>query len=300
MFPPQDMCQRFFDNFLLSIHPAIPICHVPTLGREYTEFWQNLSQDTPVESLVQILGVLYTGAASSTSVDDIAQSISLYSIYEEVFRLVDLSAFYPTKSSLQLLQGFVLLNTFRVCHFAPFSAFGFLPQAIRFGQSLRLHVDPEHGDPVQIDVRRRLWWHLVCLDVESTVASGLQGVIRSDGHNVKLPRIICDQEGLEDEVFSRSSCTASQALPMMLAMHGQRLWAQSMQKWSEALSDEEEVLHFKRSIEHLLELLGHSKEDEWPCTYLKMLIDRAYCMLGLRFWHLEQFKGTDCQSEVVR
>lgn len=300
MFPSQDMCQPFFDNFLVSVHSAVPICHKPTLRREYTEFWQNLSPDTPVESLVQILGVLYTGAANSTSVDDIAQSMSLYCIYEEIFRLVDLSAFYPSRSSLQLLQGFVLLNTFRACQFPPFSAFGFLPQAIRFGQSLRLHVDLEQGDPVQIDVRRRLWWHLVFLDIESTIASGLQGVIRSDGHNVKLPRIVCDEGDLEDDVFPRSSRTANQALPMMLAMHGQRLWAQSMQKWSEALSDEEEVLNFKRRIEHLLESLGQSQEDEWPCTYLNMLIDRAYCMLGLRFWQLEQFKGTDCQSEVVR
>ena len=87
---------------------------------------------------------------------------------------------------------------------------------------------------------------------------------------------------------------------MMLAMKGHWLWAQRMQKWSQASPDQDEVIRFKRDTEHLLEVLGDAQEHEWSRVYLEMQIDRAYCMLGLRFWQLEQFKGTGCRSEVVR
>ena len=298
--PPQEACRPFFENFLRTIHPVIPVCHVPTLQQEYAEFWESLCPSTSVESLVQILGVLHTGAANSTSAEDIAQSLSLSYIYEEIFRVIDFSAFYATSSSLQLLRGFVIVNSFRASQLAPFSAFGFLPQAIRFAQSLRLHIDLKKGTANEIEAQRRLWWHLVFLDVESTIASGLQGIIRPTGHTTHLPSTICGQAGLDHTNFLQPSSTCQQSSPMALAMQGQWLWAQTMQKWSEASPDQAQIVRFKKDIEALLQMLGGAEEDEWPRLYLEMQIDRAYCMLGLRFWQLEHFEGTSCQSEVVR
>jgi hypothetical protein len=270
------------------------------LQQEYAEFWKSLAPSTSLESLLQTLAVLYTGAANSIAAHDIAQSLSLFSLYEEVFRVIDFSAFYATSSSLQLLRGFVIVNSFRASQLAPFSAFGFLPQAIRFAQSLRLHVDQKKGTPNETEARRRLWWHLVFLDVESTIASGLHGIIRPDGQTTQLPSTYGDHAGLDHGDFSRLSSTCQQVSPMMLAMQGHWLWAQRMQKWSEASPGQDEVMQFKRDIEDLLEVLGDNKEHEWPRLYLEMQIDRAYCMLGLRFWQLEQFRGTGCHSEVVR
>ena len=40
-------------------------------------------------------------------------------------------------------------------------------------------------------------------------------------------------------------------------------------------------------IENLLGLISDCEENEWPRTFLKMQINRAYCMLALRFWQLD-------------
>ena len=298
--PPQEVCQAFFEKFLLTVHPVIPICHVPTLQQEYAAFWNSLSPSTPLESLVQTLAVLYTGAANSASANDIAHSLSLFSFHEEVFRVIDFSAFYAISNSLQLLRGFVIVNSFRASKLAPFSAFGFLPQAIRFAQSLRLHVDHKKGAPEELEAQRRLWWHLVFLDVESTIASGLRGITHPDRQTTQMPSIRSDHARLDDCDSTPLSGTNEQISPMMLAMQGHWLWAQRMQKWSEASPSPEEVVQFQQDVRELLGMLANNKDHEWPRLYLEMQIDRAHCMLGLRFWQLEQFKGTRCHSEVVR
>jgi hypothetical protein len=256
-----EVWQPFFEGVLLRIHPVIPICHVPTLRQEYSEFGTNLSPSTSMESLVQILAKLYTGAANSTLAWDITLSSSINSLYDEFFRIVDLSPYQITSSSsaIQLLQGFVILNTFRV---SPFSAFEFLPRAIQFAQSLRLHVNQRTGNPTEVEVRRRLWWHLLFLDVESTIASGLQGIICPDGYTTQLPSVICGHAISEHDEVPPLAGMSQDISPMIVAMQGHRQWAQRMQIWFERMPDQDEVIHFSRLIGNLLELIGDGKKDD--------------------------------------
>ena len=264
------------------------------------EFWVNLSPDTPVDCLVQVLAVLYTGAANSTSASDLAQSSSLHKLYDIALRAVDFDAYRVTSTSIRLLQGFVLMSTFRASRLSPFLAFGFLPRAIRFAQSLRLHVEQRMGSPIELEVRRRLWWHLMSLDVESTIASGLQGIVRHDGYTTGPSSVISDKAIVDDELFPLLAGVSHPLSPMMVAMQGHWQWAQRMQIWFEGMPDQNEVIRFSQLIENFHGLISDCEENEWPRTFLKMQIDRAYCMLALRFWQLDQFKGTDCHSEVIR
>ena len=87
---------------------------------------------------------------------------------------------------------------------------------------------------------------------------------------------------------------------MTLAMQGQWELAHRMHIWFERMPDQHEILHFSRTIERLQDLLDKDEGSDWARIYLKLQVDRAYCMLGLRFWQLEQFKETACHSEVVK
>ena len=296
--PPRETCDRLLQHFLLSIHPVIPVCHVPTLKQEYTWFWENLSPATSVDSLVQILSVLCTAAANSTSLSDVAQSSSLHNLYEDLLRAVDFDAYHVTSTSVQFLQGYIIMSTFRASQSSPFFAFRFLPRAIRYAQSLRLHVDQRTRNPVEKEVGRRLWWHLISLDVESTIASGLQGIIHPDGYTTELPSAVCDEAILGDEAPQPTDVPQPFSL-MMVAVQGYWQWAQRMQTWFEEMPDQNEVTRFGHLIESSLGLISECRENEWARTFLQMQVDRAYCMLGLRFWQLDQFTGTDCHCEVI-
>jgi Fungal specific transcription factor domain len=191
------------------------------------------------------------------------------------------------------------VNTFKASHLAPYSAFGFLPQTIRFAQSLRLHVDKKTGDLIDIEIRRRIWWHLLFLDVESTIATGLPPIIHRSGFTTQLPSLLRDDCILAP---MNSSQEPGDLSIIMIAMQGHYQWANKMQIWFETLPSQDEVSTFKTKINTLLDSIPDTEtpENEWAKIYLKMQIDRAYCMLGLRFWQLDQYKGTGCYSEVVQ
>ncbi|KAI9744632.1 MAG: hypothetical protein M1818_002161 [Claussenomyces sp. TS43310] len=192
------------------------------------------------------------------------------------------------------------MNTFKASQLAPFLAFGFLPQTIRFAQALRLHIEAKKGDVIDIEVRRRIWWYVVVLDVESTITSGLSPIIRPDDFNTRLPSLFHD-EAIKD--WGESAPSPPMFSSSMVAMQGYFQWAHRIHTWFRKMPDQAELLLFQRLIENILQLIPNDsdeKEHEWARTFLKMQVDRAYCMLGLRFWQLDHFKGTECQSEVVK
>ena len=295
---PEDF-QPFFESFLLGIHPIIPVCHIPTLYQQYEEFWKTTSPSYSVESLALMLAVLYTGAANLNDVDDL-KSCALLQLYEEIFCMVDFGS-YHTKNmsaSIQLLQAYVIMSTFQASRLAPFSVFGFLPQVIRFAQSLRLHTEAKQGNTTEVEVRRRLWWHLLSLDIESTIATGLPTIIHHTGYTTQIPAL-CQNSAITDVDGLLS--TQSDCCPLTIAMHGHWEWAHRMETWFACLPSREEVSSFKAVIQSLVDLVPEKKQpqNEWAKAYLRMQVDRAHCMLGLRFWQLDQYKGTACHSEVV-
>jgi hypothetical protein len=298
--PSRETCQPFLENFIHSIHPIVPLCDTLTLRQLYDEFWATLSPSYSVEALALIVSVLYTGAANSTVID--VQSCStLLRFFDKIFGTIDFAGYHARniEASMQILQSYIIMNTFKASHLAPYSAFGFLPETIRFAQSLRLHVDKKPGDPRDRELRRRIWWHLLFLDVESTIATGLPPIIHRPGYTTQLPSLFPDDT---IPALMNSPQTARQISPIYIAIQGHYQWANEMQTWFEALPSQDEVSKFKAKIHNLLELIPDTDDpdNEWARIYLKMQIDRAYCMLGLRFWQLDQYKGTGCQSEVVQ
>lgn len=308
--PSVELCETFFENFLRTVHPVVPICHIPTLERDYTNFWKNVSFDTSAELLLLVVAVLYTGSHNAPCSDK-SSSTTLLDLYSEVASHLDLASYYIRNrdAALKLLQAHLIVNTYCANQLAPFAAFGFLPQAIRFGQMLKLHVERHNptNDKISsdnmceagyVEAQRRTWYHLVFLDVESVIANGLPPIIRSDGYTTKLPSMTSDHE----LSFTSATQENDSADPMMVAMQGHCQWARHMQKWFEFLPTHNEVTSFKVLIEQILLSVPEkdSIENKWARKYLKMQIDRAYCMLGLRFWQLDRFTSTGCQSEVVR
>ncbi|MCJ1308897.1 hypothetical protein MMC25_002552 [Agyrium rufum] len=220
-------------------------------------------------------------------------------LYEQIFHIIDFASFCPTASALQLLQGFLIMNTISASQKPPFVAYGFVAPAIRFAQVLRLHVDPKIDNVVEAEVRRRLWWHLIYLDAESTIASGLDGIIRIDRYTTQLPCLLSDVAIIEGELGKSNEEQAYHISPMMVAARGRWLWAQCIQKWHNKSPAPGDYPEFSQSIQNLRSSLSDRSDSEWVGVYLEMQIDRAYCMLGLSVWRLERFRQTGCQDKII-
>jgi hypothetical protein len=198
----------------------------------------NLSPTSSAKTLTLVLAVLYTGAVSSGPGNKL-HADAMLEVYEKLFGLLDFSLYHirNAAASIHFLQAYVIMNTFRASQLAPFFAYGFLPQAIRFAQSLRLHVDQKKGSRIDIEVKRRLGWHLVFTDIESTISTGLPPIIHRSGYTTQLPSLLEDRAFLSNDEDEGSS----QFSPMMIAMQAHYIWAQRMQSWFETLPSHDEV-----------------------------------------------------------
>jgi hypothetical protein len=290
--PSYHECLPILESYLLHCHALIPICDIPSLREIFSLPWIRPSDQISIEIVLLVCAVLYAAASTSPDPTHSRHAQTFSSLYKDLTHRLEFSDYFIASPSIPLLQAFVLYNTIRACQLAPFAAFGFLPQAIRFAQMIGLHKDQDALHPTEKELRRRTWWHLVFLDVEATISSGLQSIIRPNGHNVPLPSPTTGDLG-----FSEDSKDGS---PMLVAMQGHWLLAEAIHKWFEQRPGHDEILGFSRTIKTLASRLrDESPLTDWARLYLQLQIDRAYCMLGLRFWQLDQFRGTRCLGEVV-
>ncbi|QKX58294.1 uncharacterized protein TRUGW13939_05416 [Talaromyces rugulosus] len=157
---------------------------------------------------------------------------------------------------------------------------------------LSLHQDQEGLHRSECELRRRTWWHLVFLDIEASVSSGLQNLIRPCDHDIPLPVLTKEDMGLGEADKDGSA--------VVIAMQGHWLLAQEIHQWFKQRPSHDDIIAFRGRIETLVSRIsGDSALARWARKFLQLQIDRAYCMAGLQFWQLDQFKGTSCGNEAV-
>jgi hypothetical protein len=298
-FPPPEDRNLFFQSFLLNVHPLLPICHPEILEQELSLYESTISPRTPAHHLVLVLAVLYVGAITSPTILYLEQAKSIYNLYYKVMESIEFPSRLDNIFSLQMLQGYLIMNTCRASQHDPLLEYDFLPRAIRMAQLLKLHIVENMGDPTITGIKRHIWWHLVFLDVESSIATGLPPLIHSEDHSTQMPSSIWNDHKTVDNPFS-SVRTELQVPPMLLALYGRWQWAQKMQKWMRCTPSQDEFKEFSRSIESLLSLMPESSETEWPRLYLNLQVDRAFCVIGPNSQLTGRWKDTSCHSQLLR
>ena len=292
--PTRDQCDLLFQSFLTNVDPVFSICHVPTLEFEFSNFWIDFPNSVSVDFLIYILSVLYSGCVCHPCAQDPETSTSIFVVYQRLLHLLDFPA--NIASTIHLLQGYLIFNTCRASQMDHLSSYGFLPQAIRVAQSLSLHVDGGTS-LVGDEVKRRIWWHLVFLDVQASIASGLPCIIHQDDYTTQMPSNVWDSD-ISGQHNESQFETPQRTPPMMLAMGGRFEWASKMQTWIKGAPMDEEILDFERFVESTLEQIPENTGNEWARTYLKLQIDQASCLMGFRKG--SAVKTLDCHGGTVR
>lgn len=291
--PAREVCDHFLDIFL-GIQSAVPICHIDTVIDDYTNFWTNISSDTPVESALLILAVLYCGAANSTI--NISQSRTLHDLYEQLLNIVTLPTYQIHRRSpaIKLLQAYLLVNTFQARTLSSPFGYGFLSPAIRIAHSLYLHSEePCHSFEVQNEVEKRIWWHLLFLDLQSTIATGARSLIPRNGYTASISLPIDKNVG--------HAPNQSRNLSMMVAFQGQCQWVHRMRNWIRKMPNQEDLIHFVKTMENHRDILPEGDAEALGLrAYLNLLIDEIYCLLGLNFCEARQLQDTRWRQNIVR
>lgn len=223
-----------------------------------------------------VLAVLYSGAITSPTIITFEQMEFMHSVYEKLSQVVYTSAIYETSSTLQFLQGYLTLNTVRASRYDPIAGYDFVLSAIRLAQSTKLHVIKESDDSLQADIGRRVWWYLIFIDVEMTLASGIPGMIHPDEYSTTMPSATCGTSYSDNHVEDFEDCLQHSS-SMRMAMHGRFRLAQNLQIWMKSTPSKEKIIQFTQSIDTAVRDIP--LHLEWPRLYLSLQSDRVWCIL---------------------
>jgi len=168
--PSPAVTTMLFDIFMKSVHWFMIVFHEPTLRAELEEIMRTGHvQQSKFSLLVLVMVILAIGAKYATKDDvqscgcpdlDLAslQSNLMRKIEEKLLEVLD-------QDDIGSVQVCILLSSIYLYHRRPKRCFVVVGAAMKAAQALGLHRESTWGciDPVEREVRRRVWWALfVC------------------------------------------------------------------------------------------------------------------------------------------
>ena len=295
--PAYEYCIRLYEFFEACVHPVVPICHIPSLKQTLTGFWADYSFTTSVDTVALILSVIYAALVSSPDKRGVEVAVPVYKSYDSLLRKMD----FPNETSkvtVPLLQSYLLVHTCKASQIEPLRSFGFLPPAVRVAQSLKLHMERKSNSEIEAEVRRRIWWHLIYLDIEATLVSGLPILIHEDDYSTQMPCQLDDDSIMEKPGMLSHHSRASS--PMMISMQGRWHWAFRTRIWRRQKPTTDELGQFKQQIMRLSHELEQAGEDLWARSYLQLQCDRVIVSAARGFMNGKSIGNVDCEHQVLR
>ncbi|KAI5805408.1 fungal-specific transcription factor domain-containing protein [Peziza echinospora] len=190
--PTRSQSDILYKAYVRGVHPILPLIHIPSFDRGYKLFWEfyergamgkavhqrACTQVTPFVSL--IFAVLFAGATSMSSeliltlFDVTDKAIVTDQLLEGTDAALDYFQFAkaPTTDSL---TAFLIIHTCLVRVHDALTTSNAISTAMRVAQSMGIHRDGRQYGLSELDseIRRRIWWHILHLDVQSSIATGL-------------------------------------------------------------------------------------------------------------------------------
>lgn len=187
--PSRDFCDLGLKWYFRGYHPLIPLVHVPSFSTEYEQFWSKLEDQVRSRSSLMsftalFMSLLYAGSVVggdylSPNLPGYTQADTVPKLYQLTVRALKLARF-PYAPTLDTLRAYLILKSITMREEEPLSCIAFVGLSLRVANMLGLHKDPKHFpqfDLVEGEVRRRVWWQLVHIDVCVAVAAGLPPLI---------------------------------------------------------------------------------------------------------------------------
>lgn len=187
--PSKDICDELFKSYVWNVHPVVPLSHVPPLTLEYERWWDLGPDDAQTQSAPLLRATLFAGAVSSSQKElsdlfgDIDRRIILSNLHLLASGSLERSGF-PHTPNMESLAAYMILQGTLMTDEDPLSNCNFIGIVVRVAQMLGLNRDPQQFEhkftAVEVEVRRRVWWHVYHIDILIAVAAGLPPLIDSN------------------------------------------------------------------------------------------------------------------------
>jgi hypothetical protein len=224
LHPVPEQIPMYWKTFLENVHPMTMLIHAPTVGKTMKEIETNIEHLSP--STEALLFSIYFATITSMSADEVKGAFKVEK--EELLKQYRFGceqalarAGFLNTNEIVTVQAFVL---FLVCvrrHDDTRFVWSLTGLALRIAQGLGLHRDGTRFNlaPFDTEMRRRLWYHVIILDLRAAEDHGSDPSIVEYSYDTEYPLNINDEdikpgderpplqrEGATDMTFSLIRC----------------------------------------------------------------------------------------------
>ncbi|OIW23815.1 hypothetical protein CONLIGDRAFT_657415 [Coniochaeta ligniaria NRRL 30616] len=186
--------------YLENVDPLVKVLHVPSMEQLMRERRACLGNIPP--STEALLFSIYYAAVASMEVDEVARSLgaekfTLLNQYRFAVEQALAKANFITDPDLTVCQAFVIFLVLVRRHEKARFSWTLTGLAVRICQAIGLHRDGTnfpHLTPFEIEMRRRLFWSLLMLDLRSAEDQGTECIISDGSFDTQLPLNINDAD----------------------------------------------------------------------------------------------------------
>ncbi|KAE9972737.1 hypothetical protein EG328_004829 [Venturia inaequalis] len=214
--PPRAICDNLVEGYKLSFETSMRILHIPTFERQYRTFWkcpdlEPSEQSAFIPQLTAILAISFAIDQGHTIMDPATGSyletdaLDLVSTWIEALEKKE-------RIEMSTLQTETLLLLSR--HFRNLSydkLWRVSGSLVRSAMLMGLHLPPHAFSEIsvfQAEMRKRLWMTIVEMDLQASMAAGMQSIIPDLDFTHHIP------QNLNDSDFDEMSTELPPAKPL--------------------------------------------------------------------------------------
>ncbi|KAI1309882.1 fungal-specific transcription factor domain-containing protein [Xylaria venustula] len=287
--PSPDQIRHLAAVYFRNVDLHLKILHRPTVLSALKHLANNpeTASDLSNERTALFFAVYYAAVTSLTPVEcNLTQGqprADLVALFQAGIEQALVRADYLNNTSLETLQALTLYACCMRSHNGSRASWVLLGLPIRLAQALDMHKDGDgttasRFTPFEAEMRRRLWWQLIVLDIRAAEDRGSNTIIARGSYDTHLPHNIDDAE------FGPDTTTPLHSRPGPSDMTFSLCTAQSSGSflWSEyagmGLHTEEETL---RRAKHLEAQFVRGADPDHAASYLASVMVR---LVILKMW----------------
>lgn len=289
--PPNHHVDFMVDTYFKNVDPILKILHRPTILKMISDGTWSLTQE---QEALQF--AIYFAAVTSMTPEECVTKLgkeqkSLFKFYQIEVERALAATDYLNNSVLECLQAFLLYVACLRVHNDSRASWVLTAMLLRLAQAYNLIQDGDGSQhtPYEAEMRRRLWWQVVVLDIRASGDRGTEAMIDLDMCNTRLPLNINDDDfspestafppertGGSDVTFSL--CAAESSSIFLWVGHAQARFSRSTPHQSE-----EEIVAKAQRLEQTF-ILNHDANH-----YQSALAAGLVRLITLKLWLFMQY-----------
>ncbi|KAH6887525.1 fungal-specific transcription factor domain-containing protein [Thelonectria olida] len=186
--PNRHIAESMIDSYFRLYHVSYPIIHEPTFRAQYSEVIPRPNETcwTVLAYVVAAIGVWASSTSSAETLD--------MALFQQASSI--LSFDFLEVGNLPLVQALTLASNYQQKRDKPNSGYNYLGLAVRMAMGLGLHKEFQGWNisPLNMEIRRRVWWSLCVFDVGATITFSRPDVWPYKGVEVSFPLNVNDKD----------------------------------------------------------------------------------------------------------